>query len=122
AALVLASSCAAQLLARRVTAFARGQAAGLVLAALGLAALVAAFPLHSLVALLVASALAGGGHGVAFLAAQSELNHAAPPDHRGEVTAAFYTCTYLGVATVVIAVGLLTLAVSLSTAVTASAI
>jgi hypothetical protein len=117
-ALVLASSCAAQLAARRITAFARAQAAGLALAAAGLAALVAAFPLHSLVALLAAAGLAGAGHGLAFLGAQSELNVASPPDRRGEVNAAFYTCTYLGVAVVVIGVGLLTLDVALSTAVT----
>jgi MFS family permease len=119
--LILASSCAAQLAARRVTAFAQAQAAGLALAAAGLAALVAAFPLHSLACLLIAALLAGAGHGIAFLAAQSEINVAAPADRRGEVNAAFYTCTYLGVATGVIGTGLLTLAVSLSTAVTAFA-
>jgi MFS family permease len=115
--LILASSCAAQLAARRVTAFARAQAFGLTLAAAGLAALVAAFPLHSLACLLTAAVLAGAGHGIAFLAAQSELNLAAPPDSRGEVNAAFYTCTYIGVAIGVIGTGLLTLAVPLSTAV-----
>jgi MFS family permease len=119
--LVLVSSCAAQLAGRRVTAFARAQATGLVLAAAGLAALVAAFPLHSLAWLLAAAALAGAGHGIAFLAAQSELNVAAPPGSRGEVNAAFYTGTYLGVAIGVIGTGLLTLAVPLSTAVTAFA-
>jgi MFS family permease len=110
---------AAQLVSRRIAALARAQAAGLGLAAAGLAALIAAFPLHSLAALLAAALLAGAGHGVAFLAAQSELNLASPPDRRGEVNAAFYTCTYLGVACFVIGVGLLTLAVSLATAVTA---
>jgi MFS family permease len=116
--LILASSCAAQLAARRVTAFAKAQAAGLGLAAAGLVALVVAFPLHSLVCLLVAALLAGSGHGIAFLAAQSEINLAAPPNSRGEVNAAFYTCTYLGVAVAVIGTGLLTLTVALSTAVT----
>jgi MFS family permease len=118
-ALVLATSCVAQLLARRVQALLRAQAVGLVLAALGLAALIAAFPLHSLVLLLAAAMLAGSGHGVGFLAEQSELNRAAPPERRGEVNAAFYMLTYLGVAIAVISVGLLTLAVSLATAVTA---
>jgi MFS family permease len=119
--LVLASSCAAQLLVRRVRAFARAQAAGLGLAALGLAALVGAFPAHSLALLLLAAGLAGAGHGVAFLAAQSELNAAAPPGRRGEVNAAFYTLTYLGVAACVISVGLLTLSIALSSAVDAFA-
>jgi MFS family permease len=119
--LVLVCSCAAQVAARHVTAFRRAQAAGLALAAAGLAALVAAFPLHSLALLLAAAALAGSGHGIAFLAAQSELNVAAPPARRGEVNAAFYTCTYLGVAIGIVSVGLLTLATPLSTAVTAFA-
>jgi len=118
AGLILAASCVAQLLARHVTAFARAQAAGLTLAAAGLAALVAAFPLHSLALLIAAALLAGSGHGIAFLAAQSELNVAAPPASRGEVNAAFYTLTYLGVAVSVIGTGLLTLAIPLSTAVT----
>jgi len=116
--LILAASCVAQLLARRVTAFAQAQAAGLTLAAAGLAALVAAFPLHSLALLIAAALLAGAGHGIAFLAAQSELNVAAPAGRRGEVNAAFYTLTYLGVAVSVIGTGLLTLAIPLSTAVT----
>jgi MFS family permease len=118
AGLILAASCVAQLAARHITAFARAQAAGLTLAALGLAALVAAFPAHSLPLLLAAAVLAGTGHGIAFLAAQSELNVAAPPGSRGEVNAAFYTLTYLGVAVSVIGTGLLTLAIPLSGAVT----
>jgi Major Facilitator Superfamily len=122
AGLILAASCVAQLLARHVTAFAQAQAAGLALAALGLVALVAAFPAHSLVLLLAAAVLAGSGHGIAFLAAQSELNVAAPPASRGEVNAAFYTLTYLGVAAAVIGTGLLTLAIPLSTAVTVFAV
>ena len=67
--------------------------------------------------LLVASALAGSGHGLAFLAAQHELNRLAPPEHRGEVSAAFYTCIYLGVAIPVIGVGVLADATSLVAAV-----
>jgi MFS family permease len=119
--LILASSCVAQLACRHVTAFPRAQAAGLTLATAGLAALVAAFPLHSLALMLTAAVLAGAGHGIAFLAAQSELNLAAPEMRRGEVNAAFYTCTYLGVAFCVIGTGLLTLAVPLSAAVTSFA-
>jgi len=118
--LPLAASCAAQLGAR-ITSRERAQATGLVLLAAGLAALVAAFPLHSLPVLLAAAVLAGAGHGIAFLGAQSQLNAAAPPDRRGEVNAAFYTCIYLGVAVSVIGTGLLTLRTSLSTAVTAFA-
>ena len=94
------------------------QAAGLTLLALGLVALVLAFPARSLLVLLLAGLLTGTGHGIAFLGAQAQLNLAAPPDRRGEVNAAFYTLIYLGVATCVISTGLLTLEVSLETAVT----
>ena len=115
--LPLAMSCVAQL-GIRIDSRARAQATGLALLAAGLAALVAAFPLHSLPVLLAAAVLAGAGHGVAFLGAQAQLNASAPPDRRGEVNAAFYTCIYLGVACSVIGAGLLTLRTSLSTAVT----
>src|SRR4051812_14863889 len=83
--LVLAASCVAQLLARGSRAHARMQAAGLMLLAAGLLALVVAFPAHSLAVLLAAALLAGTGHGVAFLGAQAQLNAAAPPQRRGEV-------------------------------------
>jgi MFS family permease len=120
-ALMLATSCVAQLAARNVSSHARLQAAGLLLLAAGLLALVLAFPTRSLPVLLLAGLLAGTGHGLAFLAAQAQLNLAAPPHRRGEVNAAFYTLIYLGVATAVISTGLLTLRFSLSTAVTAFA-
>ena len=118
---MLATSCAAQIAARRARAHARLQAAGLLLLAAGLLALVLAFPTRSLPVLLAAGLLAGAGHGLAFLGAQAQLNLAAPPDHRGEVNAAFYTLVYLGVATAVITTGLLTLRFPLATAVTAIA-
>ncbi len=117
-AVTLATSCVAQIAARRSHAHVRMQAVGLTLLALGLVALVLAFPARSLLVLLLAGLLTGTGHGIAFLGAQAQLNLAAPPDRRGEVNAAFYTLIYLGVATCVISTGLLTLEVSLETAVT----
>jgi predicted MFS family arabinose efflux permease len=117
AATMLATSCATQWLASgRVS---RGaQPAGLAVLAGGLLALVVAFPLHSLAIVLAAALLAGSGHGLAFLGAQTELNHIAPSDRRGEVTAAFMSCIYGGVAVSVIGVGVIsTSAQSLYTAV-----
>ena len=118
---MLATSCVAQIAARRAGAHARMQAVGLVLLAVGLLALVLAFPAGSLVLLLASALLTGTGHGIAFLAAQAQLNLAAPPDRRGEVNAAFYTLIYLGVATTVISTGLVTLTAPLSVAVTSFA-
>jgi MFS family permease len=122
AATMLASSCATQMLATGRTAAARAQPAGLALLACGLVALVVAFPLHSLTAVLAAAFLAGAGHGLAFLGAQTEVNHLAPAERRGEVTAAFMSCIYGGVAVSVIGVGLVSSSASLFTAVTVFAI
>src|ERR1044071_4672422 len=58
----------------------------------------------------------------AFLNAQEELNDIAPPEHRGEVTAAFIACIYFLVASAVIATGLLDLRLSLSFSVGAVAL
>lgn len=55
--------------------------------------------------------------GVAFFGAQTRINQVAPADRRGEVTAAFITCVYAGVATASITVGLLSERVSLAVAV-----
>ncbi len=95
----------------------RSQAAGLVLLAAGLLALVTAAPTGSLPLLLIAACAAGVGHGVGFLNAQHELNLLAPENRRGEVTAAFIACVYVAVATATLATGALAQAVSLTTAV-----
>ena len=116
-AVMLAASCAAQVVAHRGIASRRAQQGGLVLLALGLAGLVAASPLGSLALLLTAAVLTGTGHGIGFLYAQDDLNRIAPGDRRGEVTAAFITCIYVAVAGSVITVGLLDTRVSLAVAV-----
>jgi MFS family permease len=106
-ALVLATSCAAQLVVRRGAPPALAQAGGLVLLALGLLALVLAAPLRGWPLLVAGAVLAGAGHGLASLAAQDDLTRIAPQDQRGEVSAAFYVCIYLGVALPVIGIGVL---------------
>ena len=121
-AVMLATSCVAQIAARHSSAHGRMQALGLVLLAVGLGALVLAFPTRSLLVLLASGLFAGVGHGLAFLGGQAQLNIAAPADQRGAVNAAFYTLIYLGVATAVVSTGLLTLHFALSTAVTAFAV
>jgi hypothetical protein len=118
AALVLVSSCAAQLAVRRGAPPAQAQAAGLVLLAAGLLALVLASPAHSTALLVIGAILAGAGHGVAFLAAQDELTRIAPAQQRAEVSAAFYVCIYLGVSVPVIGIGLVAVTTTLYTAIT----
>jgi Major Facilitator Superfamily len=118
AALALLASFVAQLAAtRRRPPQPLGQIVALAALALGLVALVAAEPAHSLALLVVGSVTAGAGHGAAFLETQHEVNELAPPERRGEVTAAFIACIYFVVAGAVISTGLLDLAVSLSAAV-----
>jgi len=121
-ALMLLASCAAQVAFRRGGAPAGVQSYGLALVIVGLVALVAAFPTHSL-ALVLTSALVGGvGHGMAFLGAQAGVNAIAPAERRAEITAAFFVCVYLGVAVSAVGVGLLATLSSLYTAVFAFAV
>jgi sugar phosphate permease len=93
------------------------QAVGLGILTAGLAALVLASATDSAAALVAASVLAGTGHGLGFLGAQDDLNRLAPPERRGEINAALYTCVYLGVALPVIGVGVLSDLTTLTTAV-----
>jgi MFS family permease len=119
---VLIASFAAQLVLRKGAPPAATQAGGLTLLAVGLAALVAASPAHSWVLLVVGAALAGAGHGAAYLAAQDNLARIAPSDKRAEISAAFYVCVYLGVSLPVIGIGILADLTTLFTAVTTFAV
>jgi MFS family permease len=115
----LLASCVAQVAARRIAIDRRRQqACGLLLLMLGLAALVAGAPFHSLAAFLGGAVAAGTGHGFAYLNAQEELNDLAPAERRGEVTAAFISCIYFLVATSVISTGVFDRILSLTVAVT----
>ena len=116
-ALVLLTSCAAQLTVRHGAPPALAQAAGLALLAAGLLALVLAPPARSPALLITAAILAGAGHGVASLGAQDNLTRIAPARQRAEVSAAFYVCVYLGVSIPVIGIGVLAVATTLFTAV-----
>ena len=119
---LLAASCVAQLVASRRDGVAGAQPLGLALVVAGLLALVLAFPLHSLAALFASALLGGAGHGLAFLGAQAEINELAPIERRGEVTAAFISCIYFGVAASVIGVGVVSTTLSLRAAVTIFAV
>jgi MFS family permease len=73
--------------------------------------------LRSLALVLAAALLAGTGLGFGYFGAQTEINRLAPGERRGEVTAAFISCIYLGVSVTAIGTGLLSDATSLFTAV-----
>jgi MFS family permease len=107
-ALMLATACLAQAVSLRVRlAPPIGQLAGLLALVAGLVALVVASPLASPPLLAVAAVLSGTGLGLGFVGAQTQLNGLAPAERRGEVTAAFITCVYLGVSVASIGVGVL---------------
>lgn len=106
AALMLACSVAAQIAGHGRAAI-RLQASGLALLAAGLLLLVLAGWTASLWLLLVASVVAGFGHGRTFLGGMSEINRLAPPARQAETISAFYVIVYLGVRLPVIGAGLL---------------
>jgi predicted MFS family arabinose efflux permease len=115
---MLAVACAVQAVAvRRGLTPARAQPIGLALLVGGIAALLLAFPARSLALVLTGATLAGAGLGLAYFGSQAEINRIAPPERRGEVTAAFITCLYVAVATTSISVGLMSDAASLAAAV-----
>jgi MFS family permease len=115
--LVLICSSVSQVASRDTIDPRIAQAVGLGLLTAGLAALVLASATDSAIVLIAASALAGTGHGLGFLGAQDDLNRLAPPERRGEINAALYTCIYLGIALPVIGVGILADLTTLTTAV-----
>ena len=122
-ALMLAMACPVQVLGvRGLVSPRRAQPAGLLLLVAGLAALVLAFPTKSLPLVLAAAVLAGLGLGLGYFGSQAEINQLAPPERRGEVTAAFITCLYTGVSITAISVGVVSDQVSLRTAVTGASV
>ena len=101
----------------QITAHGRRPAAvqmiGLCLLATGLILLALAGAVSSLALLLIATALAGVGQGLVFLAGVTEVTAAAPPERRADVLSSFYVIVYLGVGLPVIGVGFLATAIGL---------
>jgi MFS family permease len=91
-------------------------AAGLCLLAAGLI-LLAAGAVSSLPLLLAATAIAGVGQGLTFLAGITDVTAVAPPDRRADILSSFYVIVYLGVGLPVIGVGFLATATGLLRAV-----
>lgn len=93
------------------------QVSGLCLLALGLVLLAVAGGVSSLPLLLIATAIAGIGHGLVFLGGLTDVNSAAPAARRADVLSSFYVIVYLGVGVPVIGVGLLATSIGLLRAV-----
>jgi predicted MFS family arabinose efflux permease len=105
-ALLPACSAVAQLLGygRRARAL---ELLGLPLLAVGLVLLAAAGGLASAPLFLVATVIAGTGHGLAFLGGLTTINNSAPADRHAEALSAYYVIVYLGAGLPVIGVGVL---------------
>ena len=97
---------------------ARAIALGTVALIAGLAAIVAAMPLHSLWLLLAGSVLDGVGLGLGFMGGLGLVGLVAPPESRAEVLSACYVVNYLGLGLPVVGVGLASGSVGLFAAVT----
>jgi hypothetical protein len=109
------SSGATQLALRRLAA---PPAAGLAILAIGLAILIAAAQIGTVVLLVLAAAVIGLGHGVTFLGTLAAVNRLTAPDQRGAVASTYFLASYMGVSVPVLGVGLLADATSLLTATT----
>lgn len=106
AALLFAASATVQVLTYGMRPL-RLQICGLPVLALGLGLLVLAGSRGSLGVLLVATALAGIGHGLVFLGSLTAVNSLAPPAQHAEVISSFYVVLYAGVGVPVLGLGIL---------------
>jgi MFS family permease len=93
------------------------QASGLAAMIAGLAALIIADDYRSLTVLLIATALAGTGMGLAFMGSLGDVSEIAPENRRGDIVASYYVAIYIAVSVPTIGVGALTVATDSSTAI-----
>ena len=114
-ALMLASSAVAQLAGQRLESL-RAQTVGLIVMLCGVTALIIAVLDQSLTVLLVGSALAGIGQGLAFMGSLGDVSEIAPEDHKGDIVASYYVVIYLATALPAVGVGVLAQLASLSAA------
>jgi MFS family permease len=104
-ALMMGSGIAGQLLLRDWSVFYL-QVIGLGSAIVGLAAVVAAWPLASLPLLFAGAIVCGAGAGIGQLGSISELNEIAPPEERGAVNSFYFALVYLFFSIPAVALGL----------------
>jgi MFS family permease len=104
----LAGAAAVSQLAFRRSAPWAGAAAGSLALAAGLLGIVLAAATGSGAVYVVASLIAGGGFGVAFLGALRAMSSSIPAEHRSSVMSAFYLVAYSSLAVPAIIAGVLT--------------
>lgn len=102
--LMLGAACAAQVALRRLPPQ-RAISFGMASQVAGMAAIVAAVPMQSVVLLLAGALLDGAGLGLAFMGGMGLVGGVAPAGSRAEVLSACYVVTYLGESVPVLGVG-----------------
>lgn len=102
---VLAVSALVQLRLHDVDAV-RATRTGIVLCVAGVAAIVGAVPLHTLVLLAVAVLAIGAGHAFVVVGTLAEANRVAPADARAETLSLYYAILYLLVGLPIVGIGL----------------
>jgi MFS family permease len=105
-ALMMGTSAAAQLVAQRLPSR-PVQQAGVVIMGLSVAVIAVTTHYPALAPLLIASVLAGVGHGLAFMGSLGDVSEIAPHDRKADVVASYYVVVYFSTALPVIGVGVL---------------
>jgi len=95
---------------------------GYTLLALGLLILVITLYTQSLVLLLIAAILIGGGNGPAYAGSLALVNEVAPTETKGNIVSTFFMITYLGVSLPVIGLGFLSQLIGVAGSVTGYAV
>jgi MFS family permease len=72
----------------------------------GMWLLLLAVPLHAYAVLILATFVVGAGGGLSYLAGLNIVGAIAPPEHRAEVTSAFFVACYLGFSVPALGVGI----------------
>lgn len=116
AALMVVGSTGIQILSHRQSAR-RLRSLGLPILIFGLGLLALVGVTDSFALLLVATLLAGVGHGLVFINGLTAVNDKAPADRRAEVLSSFYVIMYSGVGLPVLGVGVIATMIDLPTAV-----
>lgn len=115
-ALMLGSSALTQLAAHRLESL-RAQRFGMLVMIAAVSGLIVADSGRSLEVLMISTAFAGIGQGLAFMGSLGDVTEIAPPQRKGDTVASYYVVVYAGTALPAIGVGALADAIGLQTAV-----
>lgn len=102
--LMLGASAITQLIFKRLF-FRTSMISGLVLLVAGLAGVLFAVPLQSIILLIISTIITGFGQGLAFMGSMALVNEIAPATRRGDVISSLYVAIYIGVGLPIVGIG-----------------